>query len=288
MDASRQGDSPAPDPPPFVQFLGWPRSGTTLVMSLLNAYPGVAISHEADVSALVAAGCDRKQIRTRMAASQKAFAEAGHQWFGYDYLIDAPPPAGAPLDPSRPDQRFVVLGDKKAGGTAEIFALHPDIFHRTASTLGCSLRVLVVLRNPFDVITSISRNLPGDAPAWFCMGPDPLESAIDWFVLLSMFVQRAVDTQPCPIHILTLADLVANPADTLARTLRFIGVLESTQPLDARYAALARAKVFTTERRPALSIKWTDEQIRRVHNIVASTALLSAHLMLPSHPGDAG
>ena len=253
----------------FVQFLGWPRSGTTLVMSLLNAHPGVLISHECDVSALVVAGLNRDQILARMAAARARFEEAGSQWFGYDYQI-----ASAAAGENEP----VLLGDKKAGGTAEMFALHPDIFQRTELTLDVSLRLLVVVRNPFDVIASISRNLPGDVPDWFRIGSDPLASAIDWYSLMSTVVQRAVDVSPCPIHFLSFTDLITDPADTLAMVLRFLGVLESTEEMDPLYAAMVRSKVFPTARRPSLSIDWTPEQAHRVRELIKSTPFLRSSL----------
>jgi hypothetical protein len=264
--------------PTFVQFLGWPRSGTTLLMSLLNAYPGVWISHEADVSSLVADGCSREQILTRMRAADEHFSQEGKHWFGYDYRVESFT-AASPFDPAVIlDDRRRVLGDKKAGGTTEIFALHPDIFHRTESVLGASLRVLIVVRNPFDVITSISRNLPGDVPTWFRVGADPLTSAIDWYALLATVVQRAIDAQPCPMHPMSFSHLISDPADTLTTTLRFIGLLPEATELDPHYAAIVRSKVFTAARTPSLDIEWTPTQRRRVHDIIESTPFLHSVL----------
>lgn len=265
-----QTPSPWPSAKTFCQFIGWPRSGTTLLASLLDAHPDVRISHEADVSLAIAQGASAEDVANRMTKADEEFSSSNRQWFGYDYRIGRSSDSEAPFD-------AIVVGDKKAGGTAEVVALAPDVLHRTSHVLHLPLRLLVVVRNPFDTITTISRNLDGDLPAWFNAGDDALSSAIDWFLLLASITQRVIDDPSVSTHIVRFDDLIADPVGTVTTVLAYLGVTD----LAPEYRADVEKAVFPSPRHPSQEIIWEPQQRNRV--LAGMRALpLFDHLKDPS------
>ena len=67
----------------FCLFLGYSRSGHSLVGSLLDAHPNVIIGHEVDVLYLSQKGYSRDQILSIILENSKIFAKVGRGWSGY-------------------------------------------------------------------------------------------------------------------------------------------------------------------------------------------------------------
>src|SRR5262245_54048072 len=67
----------------FLLFIGHPRSGHSLVGSLLDAHPSMVVSHELDVLKYVAAGYRRDQLMTLVLEHANANAAAGRKSWGY-------------------------------------------------------------------------------------------------------------------------------------------------------------------------------------------------------------
>jgi len=249
----------------FCQFLGWSRSGTTLLGSLLNAHPSVLIAQEADVAALVAAGADRARIMQVLLAREADFAARGREWNGYDYTV-AGPDEGTDRTPA-----LRVIGDKKAAGTVEIEALYPGTLARVGDVMGLPLRLLCVTRDPFDTIATLSRHLSTDTPAWFSCRPDPLHAATDWYLLLATVTQRLVDSPPAPVHVTSLERLALDPRGELIKTLGFLGVDDVPADYLDRCAAIVRPQV----RHTAESVEWPAEVQDRVERAIATLPLLA-------------
>src|SRR5690606_30490598 len=75
----------------FVLFVGYPRSGHSLVGALLDAHPEIAVSHELDVLRFRAEGFSRDQILLLIAENCRRLGRLGRRWGRYDYAV----PGGA-------------------------------------------------------------------------------------------------------------------------------------------------------------------------------------------------
>src|SRR5258705_7348224 len=71
----------------YCMFLGYPRSGHSLVGSLLDAHPDVIIAHELDVLKYVHAGFSRDQIFYLLLENSKRLAARGRGYSGYSYQV---------------------------------------------------------------------------------------------------------------------------------------------------------------------------------------------------------
>ena len=132
----------------FCLFVGYPRSGHSIVGAILNAHRNAVISHELDAPQLILAGCSRDELYSRILARAQWFAMRGN-------------PADHPLEvPNQWQGRFEelhVIGDKRGGAAARCIAEHPDFLDRLRSLVGIPIRLVHVVRNPFDNIAAISK-----------------------------------------------------------------------------------------------------------------------------------
>jgi len=131
----------------FCLFIGYPRSGHSLVGALLNAHRDAVISHELNVPPLILDGCTRDELYSRILARAGWFNLRGNR-SNHAYQV-----------PHQWQGRFEVLrviGDKRGGAVTRCLAAHPDFLQRVRALVAVPLRLVHVVRNPFDNISAIS------------------------------------------------------------------------------------------------------------------------------------
>lgn len=135
-----------------LQFIASPRSGHTLIGSLLDAHPEMVIAHEMDSMYYFQAGYQAPQIDYLLVESARKFTEVGRQWMGYDYKV-----AGQWQGKY---QQLKVIGDKSGGRSARRIYHAKDNAPLRAMDNKLGNRELVflyVIRNPFDSITTMMK-----------------------------------------------------------------------------------------------------------------------------------
>ena len=133
----------------FVQFAGFPRSGHSLVGSILDAHPQALVSHELDAMGLFAHGFSERQVFALIARNSAEFERNGRWWNGYSYAIEG----GAGGRAERPR----VIGDKKGDWAVRRVMEDPCLLDRLARTTPRRRRKwILVLRNPFDNVATMS------------------------------------------------------------------------------------------------------------------------------------
>jgi hypothetical protein len=135
----------------YCMFLGYPRSGHSLVGSLLDAHPNVIIAHELDVLKHVQARFSTNQIFYLLLENSRKLAARGRGYSGYSYEVA-----------NQWQGRFRelhVIGDKKGGGSSTRLHSNPGLLDSLCKTIGIKTKFVHVIRNPYDCITTItSRN----------------------------------------------------------------------------------------------------------------------------------
>lgn len=232
----------------FVLFVGYPRSGHSLVGSLLDAHPEVVIAHELDALADVAAGASRVELYRQLLVHDRDFTEAGRAWMGYDYDV----PGGW----QGRTRRLRVIGDKKGGSTTERLGHDPALLDRVRALTGVPLVLVHVTRNPFDNIATIAAR--SGAPLDACVARYTDLVAINERVRLSC----AGDPEVTWVDVAHEA-LIADPKHELERLATTMGVdaepswLESCQPV-----------VFPSPRRTRDGEDWTPDAITAVRRCI--------------------
>ena len=132
-------------------FIGYPRSGHSLFGSLLDAHEHAVVAHEEDVLGHVERGLSDRaklvRILTRNSARQ---ARKGRSETGHSYVVPGQWQGRA--------STLRVLGDKKGGRSSRRLLEKPELLDRLRELIGgWDLRVIHVVRNPYDNISTLHR-----------------------------------------------------------------------------------------------------------------------------------
>ncbi|MGD8375380.1 MAG: hypothetical protein PVF68_04500 [Acidobacteriota bacterium] len=230
----------------YCQFLGYPRTGHTLICALLTAHPDVVISNELGALGLIRHGFRRGQVYSLILERDRRFVRDGCRFQGYDYRV----PGGA----QGRFRRLQVIGDKDGARDATRLRRHPELLGRLLGTVGIPVRVLHVVRNPYDILTTGIRRREerGEATS--------LEEAMGWGVQSMEMVERVMGSLPeGSVHTIRLEDLTAEPVPILEGICRHIGV-----PAGPDYLERCSRLVFPRPRKTRDSGVWTADRVDRV------------------------
>ncbi len=197
----------------FLVFIGNPRSGTTIVRSLLNGHPNAVISNEIHALRHVANGESWKRVAGRILANADRFAQ-NPTWRGYSYHVAH--------RASRRRPPIHMLGDKKAGAIT-LLVENPQLLPALLDWSPVPIRFLHCVRHPLDVIATRSRrnglSLKQNVMAYF-----DTEAGTSQFC-------RILGTQR--FRRIYLERLIEKPRPVMAETLDFLELAPDDDYLDA-------------------------------------------------------
>ncbi len=238
----------------FFFLVGYPRSGSTLIGSLLNAHPEMVIAHEADSLRFVRPGISRNQLFAMLLERDREFASVERRWNGFDYSLPG-------LDQGR-FTRLRVIGDKHAGRAARRLRDDPGLLDRLRALAGVPIRVLHIARNPFDNIASIARNREL-----------PVAQAIEIYRDLGLAVDgvraRLAPDELCDV---TYESILREPRGEISAILSFIGVGAS-----AEYLSSCASLVDGDGHRGRAAVEWSADERRQVEEMVGSRPALAGY-----------
>jgi hypothetical protein len=229
----------------FLLFVGYPRSGHSLIGSLLNAHPEMVVAHELGVLDYVNRGFGRTALYGLILERDKEFASLGRQWADYDYTVEGQFQGRL--------RRLSVVGDKR-GRHANIRLTHkPHLLDRLRTTVGVPIRVLHVTRNPFNNIATMAKR-----------SDSPIDTAITRFETLcdgTASIRRLLE--PSEIADVSYDQFLTDPRGGLDRMCRFLG-LEA----DQNYLEDCANVVWPSGSQPGEKVAWNEEQIDRIGAII--------------------
>jgi len=230
-----------PEVEAFCLFIGYPRSGHSLVGSLLDAHPETAIAHERDAARDIDKGFSREQLYYLILENTRAFAESGRSWSGYDYQV--------PGQWNGRFRRLRVIGDKKGDATSRRLGRRPGLLATMREDLGVPIKLVHVVRNPWDNVASMARR---DGTS--------LAESMRRYLRMCHAAQRVrksvADADWLDIH---HDDLIADPRGILTELCGFLGV---TAPAD--YLGDCAEVVFSAPEHTRSAVQWTQELRQRL------------------------
>jgi hypothetical protein len=242
----------------YCTFVGYPRSGHTLVGSLLDAHPDVVIAHELDALRLVRWRVPRSVLFGLLLRRSEDFAASGSRWMGYSYAV-----------PGGWQGRYRVLrviGDKRGATSSTRLGARPHLVQRLRATVALPLRFVRVTRNPFDNVARmylVARE----------RGVTTLADTIPRYRRLAEDSDCAKALVPEEEWLdVRSEELVADPKGILRRLCRFLGIVPTTQYLDS-----AAAIVFTSPNRTRDKVDWSRPEIEQMEELVARTPHLTGY-----------
>src|SRR5262245_5770585 len=134
----------------FCLFIGYPKSGHSLVGALLDAHPEMVIAKATNPLALVAVdGMPRREAFDLLLENSRQEALRGRKQNKYRYAVEGQWQGRV--------RTLRVLGDKFSDRTTKRIAKSPEALAVFAREVGVPLRLIHVVRNPFDMIARIAK-----------------------------------------------------------------------------------------------------------------------------------
>jgi hypothetical protein len=135
----------------YLMFIGYPRSGHSLIGSLLDAHPQIVVAHELDALYYFKNGFSAIQVYYLILKNSMNFTRSGRQWMGYKYNV--------PNQWNGKYSNIKVIGDKCGGRSTRRLEQHDNVelLYKIEKQFGKPLMIIHVIRNPFDNITTMVR-----------------------------------------------------------------------------------------------------------------------------------
>jgi hypothetical protein len=137
----------------YCTFIGYPRSGHSIMGSLLDAHPNVIIAHELDALRFLEAGFSERQLFYLLVENSRLFTRHGRKWGAYSYAV-----------PGQRQGEFTelrVIGDNKGGRTSTRIGRNWNLLAKLRDTVRLKHRFVHVVRNPFDNIATLAMRQTG-------------------------------------------------------------------------------------------------------------------------------
>lgn len=261
----------------FVFFIGYGRSGHSIVASIMDAHPNVIIAHEYYLFDKFTDPKSYQLIQTKSSLFDELYWSSYHSTQA-GWRSDRKTGKGYNLNLSGSWQgqfkRLKVIGDKTGGSTAMLYHNSPLLFkavlRRLRKIAGVPYAAVHVVRNPYDMIATTAlyqassdishRKVQANTTAKFKQ-LQYLEMATNLVLAKAAGVQDMV--QGCHLQVLEihLEDLITNSSRIIHEMCRFLGV-----PCADAYVQTCQKKVFGHTSRSRDVVVWTDkirEQVER-------------------------
>ena len=266
----------------FIFFLGHARSGHSIVGSILDAHPHVILAHESKLFQTLTEDLSSKKPRYnnksiifnalwknsfKSSMSGLRTEEKKALVKGYTLAINGLY-QGTFVPPIR------VIGDKNGGKTTGLFSAEPlkwkKVFLKLKSMLNIPIKVIHVIRNPYDnIATSVicqsrlkvakvkqnNKSLNVDVSVMkHC-----INKYFDRFQAIQQ-VKRKYDLNLLEVH---GKDLIENPKVTILSMCDFLGLSCSDD-----YLEICSSKIFKTESKTRYKLTWTKKWISDVQDSI--------------------
>ena len=239
----------------YCMFVGHARSGSTLLGALLSAHPSMVIAHELDALRFVRWRFGRDQLFELLLRKDAEFAAAGHRHGTNPYHYAVPDGWQGRF------RELKVIGDKKAGASVRKLGEHPELLERLRRTVRVPVRIVHTVRNPFDNMSTISRQ-----------GKSLEEAARRYFQRCDTIADVRQAASPGEVAEVRHEELVAAPVAVLSRLCTFLGV----EP-DEEYLTSCASIVRPSPNRTRLGADWTPELISEVERRIGEYPFLAGY-----------
>lgn len=235
-------------------FIGYPRSGHSLVGSLLNAHPDVLIAHELDALRYIGSGVvGRAQLLSLIVQAERQFGRSDRHWTGYDYKV--------PAQWQGRHRVIKVIGDKKGGRSTIRLSERPELLQRLQHIVRMPVHLLHVIRNPYDTIATMYQR-----------GHGSIATCTDRFFVMCATNRALRDSASPPTIDLHLEQLIDDPQCRLEEVCRRLG-LDPTHD----YLAACASIVAPHPHASRFEIQWEERELVEVARRMSGFAFLQGY-----------
>ncbi len=243
----------------YCFFIGYRRSGSTLLGAMLNAHPEMVISNELDALYLFKLELSRTTIFSQIMKQEQRFAKRGYKWTGYDYTV--------PGQYQGRFERLRVIGDKKAGLSTRRLETKPELLDMVRRKSGVPIRVVHVVRNPFDNIATMARRQNQKLVEVDDLGPQ-----IEGYGTIGTAADDIrARLNPDELIDIRYESFLHSPGPTLVELCKFLGVDASPDYVEAC------ASVAGSASRARDRVQWSDAERHAVEELIAARPILAGY-----------
>lgn len=243
----------------FCMFIGYPRSGSSLVGSLLDAHPEMTIANELDVLRIVGRQrASREQLFQRICDNAREQAEqpGGRSQTGYSYAV--------PGQWQGRTTTMRVIGDKRAGNSSRRLGEDPGLLSQVRDLVQLPLRLVHITRNPYDLVARISRTKS--------KSEDSMQAALDLVAGYARTCAAIIARGEFDVLTLGHEALVQQPKAELSRLCEFVGVEPTPGYVDA-----CASIVWPDTNRRRDQIEWARVQTDTIASLIAQYEFFSGY-----------
>ena len=245
----------------FVLFLGYPRSGSSTLGSLLDAHKNIILSHELNVLNYIEKGYTNKQIYYLIEKNSRLFTQSGRTSSGYSGIVEKQYNSQAfPLQ---------VIGDKKAGGTSLLLKNKPDLLSELKQCLGIPIKCIHIVRNPFDMITTQAY---GGNEKLKQVSPEDIQNATSLCFQKFDTIDELLQTKQFDIYSIRHEALLENPKQELNALMSWLSLDASESYLEA-----CGNHLYKKPHKSRVKYPWSDEEKRKVFEKISEIDFLKGY-----------
>lgn len=252
----------------FVFFIGYGRSGHSIVGSIMDAHPNVIIAHEYYLFDKLT--YNYRTIQTKSNLFDELYWSSHHSAVT-GWRSGKATRKGYNLNLSGTWQgqfeRLKVIGDKTGGSTVMLYHnsryLFKAVLRRLHKTVGVPFLVVHVVRNPYDMIATTALYQASSDPNNAKVKANItakfkqlsfLEMATNIVLTKAAGVEAMVRDFQLNVLEIHLEDLISDPSDVIHSMCQFLGV-----PCAEEYMRACQDKVFTHTSRSRDLVAWPDK-----------------------------
>lgn len=232
----------------YIMFIGYPRSGHSLIGALLDAHPNVIVAHEQNALRYFRLGFSRMQVFSLLVSNSVRQMRSGRISAGYSYSV--------PNQFQGTYTKLKVIGDKKGGGSVNLLKENPNLLRVLEKELGVPVKYIHVYRNPFDNITTWARG--GNTVLKPITGED-LELAISKYFSNAEVILHLKQNAEIEIIDIKHEEFIGQPKEALKLLVGRIGL-----NADDSYLESCSSIVFESPKKTRYGVDWPEHLVSLV------------------------
>ena len=258
----------------FVFFVGYSRSGHSIVASLLDAHPNVIIAHEYNMFRKWKSSRYQNRPFLYNELYRNSYYNAERGWRssmksqkGYTLAVKGSWQGSF--------DELSVIGEKSGAVTAQTYGNDPWLFMQTLEelkhTVEVPIRVIHVVRNPYDMISTRLLYADGKTHKYKVRAtvdvkhtsPHNLSMQVNRTIHVIQNVQELLHN--CSLNSIEIhtADLVRDPEHVMENLCMFLGI-ECSQD----YLRKCSDKVFERQSQTRQLVEWPEELVDKVYQMI--------------------
>lgn len=246
----------------FFLFVGYPRSGHTLVGALLDAHPSLMCSIESNALLLYRMGYSRRLLFYFLQKRNNVFVNRfSAMWTGYSYKVE-----GAFQGNST---NLLAIGDKKGAGTTKQLINNFSLLAEFEQAIALPVKIVHVIRNPYDNIATIM--LRAAQKGKNC-NRTFFEERLDYYKKHVETNQKIIANNPGKVLNVYHEDLIEDPKGELEKIVSFLGA-----SADEDYLSKCSKLVYSSPNKTRHKIEWLPGMKEKVEAIISEVDFLKRY-----------